>query len=174
MVVVLDDIGPSTAKSVSRFEKVDQLQGSHMIADVLAGPFQLFPLAFLHHHMVPFSSQQLRSLLGEAVHIVHRSVQEAKVGLAAARVAGWTPVPETSMELVDSVGIGIEPVHSDAGVWQLVLALVEAGPSKSTIVPSVQNKQKIGAEDFKPGFVAGWAGRHTFTDRSSFICTICK
>ena len=125
MVVQLDGIGLFTAKSVSRVEKVDKLQGGHIIADVLLGLFQLFPLAFPHlHHMVPFSSQQLRSLLGEAVHIIYRSVQKAKVGLPTDRLAGWTPVPETPMELVDVVGLGIEPVLGDAGVWQLALTPV--------------------------------------------------
>ena len=129
MVVELDGIGPSTAKSVSKFEKVDQLQGGHIIADVLAGLFQLFPLQFPHlHHMVPFSSQQLRSLLGEVVHIVNHSVEEASVGLATERVAGWTPVPEAPMELVDGVGLGIEPVHGDAGVGFLLLAPVSYLP----------------------------------------------
>ena len=117
MVVQLDGIGSSIAKSISRFEKVDQLQGGHVIADVLAGLFQLFLLAFPKS----FSSQPLCSLLGEVVHITHRSVQKVKVGLPTDRVTGWTPMPEAPMELVDDVGLGTVPVHGVAGVWHLVL-----------------------------------------------------
>ena len=115
--VHLDGVGPSSAKGISRVERVGQLEVRHIVADIFSRLFQLFPLAFPHlHHRKPLGPKQVPPVLGEGVHIIHRSVQETKVGLPKDPVAGWTPAPETSLELVDGVGLGIEPVHSDAGV----------------------------------------------------------
>lgn len=46
------------------------------------------------------------------------------MGLKMHWVTGWAPMPEASLEPVDGVGLGVEHIHSDVGVWLFILAPV--------------------------------------------------
>lgn len=72
--------------------------------------------------MIPLGSKQLHPFLGDIVFDVNRSVQELKVGFSTHCVTGGVPMPVTPLELVDGVGVGVEPVHSEAGVRNFVRA----------------------------------------------------
>ena len=74
--------------------------------------------------IVAFISEEPKFLLGASVHIIGGTIFQMPVTFSTIGVASGTSVPETTLELVDHVGLYVVAIDGVTAIGDAVLALV--------------------------------------------------
>ena len=122
-MVQFDGIRTSTAEGVTRVERIHELQGIHVRLDVGRGLFEAGPLTIPHFNdIVPSYVKQFHFLLGLLVHILHGTITETQMFFVTCGITLGTPVPKTSVEFVDGVGVLTVPIQEETSGGYAILA----------------------------------------------------
>ena len=125
-MVQFDGIGAATAEGVTGVERVRELQGLHVRLDVGRGFFEAGPLTFPHFNdIVPSHVKQFHFLLGLVVHILHGTITETQMFFVPCGITLGTPVPKTSVEFVDRVGVLAVAIHEETRGRYAILAGID-------------------------------------------------
>ena len=125
LVIKVGGIGASSKEGVARIHGFNDRKGFDELSHARICLLLLLPLTFPEgHDMVSQASKTLKAFHGGTSDIIHTTIVVTAVRFVTIGETRKTPVPKTTQELEDRVGVWIEAVHPPTSTRDLVFALV--------------------------------------------------